>query len=475
MPQQIVTSLPNNIRRPGAFSSFKWQFALTAALNENRVAIVAEKSAAGTAPADVPVQVFDEDDADTKAGMGSPGALGCRKAFEQGKFMGGAMPEVWLVPLAEPGAGAKATITFTVSVTTALQGDCQFRIAGRPLVAPINAGASANAIASTIHDAINANKRILPGIATVLNNVVTFTMATKGVNGNDVVADLVKAVGGVTVAIAAGDAGTGAAVITAGIQALYDKRYHAACVSNHTTTDITALVLEAAAAWGFEQQNYRFFFMGERGSLGTAQTLQAAANDLALVVGTYEGTPSLPIEIAVVDAFAEFASTRPNVNMDGQRVALYPPAATVVYTTAELESALSGGLTPHVPDGSYSKIVRMMTTKITLDGVNTEVLRDISYPRTAAYRAELHETNFRQQFKQENVTDDTLPRVRDMQIGIDRALAAANPPILRSVEERLDEYVVALHPSVPGRVQSSSPFTPAGNLHQLDSVHVMYF
>jgi hypothetical protein len=146
-----------------------------------------------------------------------------------------------------------------------------------------------------------------------------------------------------------------------------------------------------------------------------------------------------------------------------------------VYTTTEIESALNGGLTPHVPNGSYSSIVRMMTSEITLNGVSTEVLRDIGYPRTAAYRAELHEVNFKQQFNQEDVTDETLPRVRAMQIGIDRALASANPPILRDVESKIDQYVVALSPDVPGRVQSSSPFTPAGPLHQLDAVHVMYF
>ncbi len=472
MPQQIVTSLPNNVRRPGAFSTIKWQNALTAALNENRAVIVAEKSASGTATADVPIQIFDEDDADDKLGEGSFAALGCRKAFEQGNLMGGAMPEVWCAPLTENGAGAKATFTFTVTVTTATAGDLKLRIAGRPIIVPVNAGDAQNTIATNIDAAIDSLKRNLPGTSAAAANVVTFTVATKGVNGNDVAVEVVSAPSGVSVVAAAGVAGTGAASITAAVQALYDQRYHAVCIANHTTTDIATLVTERAAAWGFNQQNYRFFFMGERGSLGTAQTLQAAANDFGIVIGTYEGTPSLPIEIAVCDAFAEFASTRPNVNMDGQVVALYPPSAASVYTTTEIESALNGGLTPHTPEGSYSKIVRMMTSEVTLDGVNTEVLRDISYPRTAAYRAELHELNFRQQFKRENVTDETLPRVRDMQIGIDRALA--DQGILRDVESRIDEYVVALHPSVAGRMQSSSPFTPAGALHQLDAVHVMY-
>jgi len=467
----IVTGLPSSVRRPGAFSAFKFNASLQLALSQLRVVIIAEKLAAGTATADAPIQIFDEDDADTKLGQGSFAALGCRKAFEQGKIMG-SMPEVWAAPIVEPAGGTKATYTFTVTVTTALGGDLVVRVAGRTITVPVSAGDAQNTIATALKNALDAQKRYLPGTAGVAANVVTFTVATKGVNGNDVAVETVSAPSGVSCAAAAGVAGAGAAVITTAVQALYDKRYHAVCLANHTTTDIATILVERAAAWGYAQQNYRFFFMGERGSLGTAQTLQAAANDFGIVIGSYEGTPSLPVEIAVCDAFAEFASEQPNVNMDGQRVALYPASGTNAYTTSEIESALNGGVTPHVPDGSFSKIIRMVTSQITLDGVATETVRDIAYPRTAAYRAELHESNFRLQFKQEVITNETLARVRRMQIGIDRALEAAN--ILRDVETFLDQYNVEISASVAGRVVSSSPFKPAGPLHQLDSLHIMH-
>lgn len=471
----IVTSLPNNIRRPGAFSTFKFNSALQLSLNELRAVIVAEKSAAGTATADAPIQVFDEDDADTKLGMGSPAALGVRMGLAQAKLMNGATPEIWCAPLAEPGAGAKATQTITITVTTALQGDLKFRIAGRLITVPVTAGDAQNTIATAVKNAIDALKRVLPGTASVAANVVTFTLATKGVNGNDVAYDLVSAPGGVTCVFAVGVVGTGAAIITTAIQALYDRRYHVVITSNHTTTDIATLLVEAAAAWGYSQQNYRFFFMGERGTLGTAQTLATAANDYRIVVCSYEQCPNLPIEIAVATAFGEFSSTKPNVNMDGQILALAPASGTYAYTVPEIESALAGGVTPIIPDGgSYSKIVRLVTTEITLDGVPTETVRDIAYPRTAAYRAELHEINFRSRFKQEVISDAIVPRVRDMQIELDRGMAAENPPILRDVESKIDQYQVEISPSVPGRIVSASPFTPAGPLHQLDSTHIMF-
>jgi phage tail sheath gpL-like len=468
----IVTSLPSNVRRPGAFSEIKFQQAGQQLVPlPLRVVIVAEKSAAGTATVDAPIQVFDEDDADTKAGQGSFAAIGARKAIEQGKLMG-STPEIWIAPLAEPAGGTKAITTITVTVTTAAGGDVVFKVAGRPVTASVSAGDAQNTIASAIKSALDTLKPVLPVVASVATNVVSATAVTKGVNGNDVAFELVKAPAGVTIAFAQSVAGAGVAVIATAIQALYDVRYHAVCTSNHTTTDIASMLIERAAAWGFNAQSYRFFFVGERGSIATAQALQAAANDFGILVGSYEGCPNLPIEIAVADAIAEFASEAPNVNMDGQRVALYPASGTYAYTAPEIESLLNGGCTPHAPDGSYSKIVRMVTTQITLNGSPSETVRDIAYPRTAAYRAEQGEIAFRTQFKQEVLSNDVLPRVRDMQVGIDRQMEERN--YLRDVDSFLDQFQVEIAASPAGRIVSSSPFRPAGPLHQLAALHVMY-
>ncbi len=467
----IITSLPSNVRRPGAFSEFKFLSAALLIQTPIRVVILAEQSSAATATVDTPIQIFDEDDADTKLGKGSPAALGCRKAFEQGK-LSGAMPECWAAPIAELSGGVKAVQTITVTVTTALGGDLVLRVAGRPIIVPVTAGDAQNTIATAIKNALDSLKSTLPVTAGVGTNVVTCTNVTKGVNGNDVAYDLVKAPSGVTIAFAQTVAGAGAAVITTAVQALYDQRYHAVAFANHTTVDIATLILERAAAWGFNQQNYRFFFIGERGSLATAQTLQTAANDYGIIIGTYEGTPSLPIEIAVCDAFAEFAYDAPNANMDGQRVALYPASGTLTYTTTEIESALNGGCTPHVPDGSFSKIVSMVTSQISISSAPTETVRDIAYPRTAAFRAEQHENAFRTRFHQEVLSNDILPRVRRMQIALDREMEALN--YLKDVDTFLDQYEVEIAGSPAGRILSSSPFRPAGPLHQLAAVHVMY-
>src|ERR1043166_7276498 len=97
----IVTSIPNNVRRPGAYSEFAFVQAGQSLIPlPLRAVIVAEKTAAGTAALETPIQVFDENDADAKGGQGALAAVLCRTAFQQGK-LSGAQPEIWLCPIAE--------------------------------------------------------------------------------------------------------------------------------------------------------------------------------------------------------------------------------------------------------------------------------------------------------------------------------------------------------------------------------------
>lgn len=468
----IVTSTPSNLRRPGAVSEFDFRAAAQSLIPlPLRAVIVAEKTSAGTATADTPIQVFDEGDADTKGGQGSLAAILCRTAFAQAK-LSGAQPEIWMAPIAEPGGGTATQETVTITVTTAVAGTLIFTIAGRPVIVGVSAGDAQNTIATAVKNALDAMKSSIPWTASVATNVVTLTHTTKGVNGNDCGFANVQSPAGVTCVLAQSVAGSGVAVITTAIQALYDQRYHGVSISNHTTTDITTLITERAAAWGFSQKNYRFFFVGERGSLGTGQTLATAANDFGIVIGSYEATPSLSGEIAVVDMIAEFAREAPNANLDGERVALYPASGAFAYTAAEIESGLSGGMTVHEPDGTFSKITRLVTSATTLNSALTETVRDIAFPRTAAYRAEQVEIRFRSDFKQANDTLETRTAVRDMIVQVSRNMEALG--YLQDVDSFLDQTQVERSTLTPGRYVSSAPFRVAGPLHQLVTKHTMF-
>jgi phage tail sheath gpL-like len=472
----IQTSVPSSIRRPGVMGEFRFvPGGQSLVAVPQRVVIVAEVSSAATATDEVPVQVFDEIDADAKCGRGSFAALMCRVAFEQIKLSGNPV-EVWICPTIEPAGGTAAVNTITITGPATESKDLVFRIAGRTVTVGVTSGDAQNTIAAAIESKLDEMVAVLPVTASVNTNVVTCTCPTKGVNGNDIVFDLVSKPAGVGVAFAQSVAGAGAAPVTNPLAALYDARYHAICLNNHVTADAATVLADVAARWGYAQKNYGFVFLGERGSLGTAQTLQASYNDYRVVIINCEQSPSLPGELAVAAAVAEFGREAPNANLDGERLAIVPPSATYAYTNAEIESALNGGVTPLTPDGPFAKIERLVTTQITLNSAPFEPLRDIAFPRTAAYVAEqVHFgwlTGFRQEVITDDPEDDIRGRVRDMVIDKHRAMQRQR--YIRNVDDFID-FIQVEEANVPsGRLVVTDPFRVAGPLHQGVFVHTMY-
>lgn len=473
----IPTTVPSSVRRPGAFHEFK--FVQSGGLFNTvnlRVLIVAEKTAAGTAAADTPVQAFDELDADAKAGVGSFAALLARKAFEQAKLGGLGAPEIWMCPVAENAGGTAAIFTATVTGPATAGGDLIVSVAGRLLSVGVTAGDTATTIAAAIKAKADELAATLPVTASVALGVVTFTARTKGVNGNDIARSNVQLPAGVAIVHATPTPGAGATAITNAINATYDRRYHAVVLANHVTGDAAVVQADISLARSYNQKNYRFYFVGETGSLGTASTLAAAYNDYGLLVISCEACPALPGELAAVAAIAEFSRELPNANTDGERLALPPPPAASAYTAPEVESALAAGVTPLTPDGAFVKIERLVTSQITVASAPFEALRDIAYPRTSFALAEDIDAGFLAGFRQEVLDDDPdgdiKARVRDMVISVHRNYQKRR--ILRDVEDFIDQIQVEEAVAPAGRLVVSDPHRPAGPLHQGVFVHTMY-
>lgn len=489
----LLDPIPSNLRAPNDFHTFR-SVKAGSGLEPLplRVLLVGTKLAAGTATTETPVQVFDLVDAATKCGVGSELYLMCATAFAQGSLnkssgrVGAGMPEVWICPIAplSGGGAAAAAETLTVTVTTALAGTLVVRIAGRTINVGVSAGDAQNTIATALKNAIVAAAFDLPGTATVSTNVVTFTHATTGTNGNDVAFEVVSAPSGVSVALAQSVAGVGTIDITAALDAAVDRNYDAVAVSIHSSTAISDALTHLASMWGYAQRMWRWLFVGDRASLSTAQGYATSSDSEKVLIASCEQCPNLPSEIATAVAVAAFGTSQPNANYDNVALALYPPPATYVYTSTEEESALAGGVTPlrPTPSGAQLEIVRLITTKMTEGGAPFTALMDLAYSRTLAYRATQYHLAYRAQFKQEiidgafdNPEATLLKRVRDMCVGIDRALGAQVPPILRDVETTIPEIRVAESTTVAGRLVVKAPCRPAGPLHQVSFDHINYY
>jgi phage tail sheath gpL-like len=477
----IPSSLPSSTRKPGVYHEFDFSKsgpALTPL--ERRVVIVAEKSSAGTATADTPVQLFGEADGDTKCGVGSLAALMNRAAILQAKLSGVGQPEIWAVPLTEPGGGSVAAqYTFTVTGPATASKDLIMEVAGRMITVGVSSGHSANTIASAIGSKFDELGPTLPFTSAVVDNVVTITFRTKGVNGNDVARRNVQLPAGVGVAHAASVAGTGATTIATGLAACYDRRYHGFAFANHVTGDATAILADIATAWGFGVKNFRWAHFGERGSLGTATTLAAAYNDQRAHVLNIEGSGTLPGELAVMDAVAWWAREAPNANLDAEIIGAAPPVPADVFADSEIESALASGVTPGVPAGNgYCKIVRRVTTQITLSSVPFEPTREPALARTAAFLAEQIDIGLQVALHQRTMwvdpegANDIYTDARD--IIVDKHRAAERAGYISDVDSFLPEIRVEKHPDVAGRLVAQDPFAVAGPHHQTACTHVAY-
>jgi phage tail sheath gpL-like len=482
----LTTTVPANLKQPNTFHTFQHVRAGGSLVPlPLRVLLVGVKSSAGTATAETPVQAFDLADAITKAGQGSELALMAAIAFAQGNLNGEdghGCPEIWLCPIAAPGASVAAAQTLTVTVTTAVAGTLHIRIAGRDVYVGVSAGDAQNDIAAAIEDAIDALARELPVTAGVAGNVVTCTHVTTGTNGNDVAYEVVSAPSGVSVASAQSVAGTGTVDITNALNAAVDKNYDAIAVSIHSGTAVTDAAAHLSEMWNYAQKFWRWVFIGDRASLATAQGYATSADSEKIIVVSYEGSPSLPSEIAAAAAVMAFGTSRPNANYNGRKIALYPPATSSVYTSSEIESALAGGVTPLQPLGTTgrSKVVRLVTTKTTDNSAPFFALADLAFPRALAYRATQYEVAYAANFKQEIIDgelDDPeatlLARVRDMGVEIDRLLG--DEKILRDVETYVPQHRVEEAASPSGRLLYQAPCRVAGPLHQVAFDHLHFY
>ncbi len=480
----INTGVSAQLRRPQTFHSFTYQYATrTLVPLPLRIALIGAMSSAGTATAATVYEVADQGQSDGLFGVSSELALMCRKAFDTGARLQKG-PRVYAVAVAEPGGGTANVQTITVTGTATADGNAIIRVAGRTATVGIRTGDTQNTVATAISNALKTIQATLPVTVTVATNVVTLTHPTKGINGVDVAVSISQAVAGSSLAVATTATGAGVIDITAALDALAPLPFDGIAISNHAAADITDITTDIASRWSYSEKRWRYYFLGEMGSIGTATALAAAANHQGVVIGSMEGCLSTAGEMATALAYATFSRERPNANYDGLKIPLYPPAAATVYTPTEVETAIDAGLTPltaeidpftrNVTEG-VARIERMITTKTTISSAPFEVLRDLAVSRTGVYFAQQLDAAYAARFSADAnpegtlATDDTIDQVRDMIEGIARLLEESS--IVRDVDDNLARLVVERDSVSIGRFNVDVAYTVVVGLHQIAYVH----
>ncbi len=471
-------AIPSTIRKPGIFHEFDLvSGAVGLTPLPNRVLLVGELLGGvgpGSAVADVFQQIFDENQVDLLFGEGSVAALMCRKALEAGRRIG-VQPELYCAGIADP-AGTAAEWTITVGAGTAAEGaDLVFRIAGRTLRAGVSKDDDQDAAATAILAAINANLANLPVTAAVVANVVTLTAVNTGLNGNDIVVT-VEDVGlsDLTVTPAVTIAGVGVADPTTALDNSLALYFETKAISTHLAADVTLLKAHLDDAWAPAAKRWTFAFMGETGSLATANTLSAAADDERICIVTYEDSPSLPSEIAAATAVAVSSQVQPNFNWDGFELPLFVPPDASVYSDTEIESALAAGSTPFAPNDqrTTTTIVRLITTKTTEGGNPFENAKDLSTMRGLITVVRQLDVTFAQQFRAVNKSPQVIKRMRSVAYSVLKLFE--DDGVTQNVDALFPQLLVTPDATVKTRALVNTPESIIPNLHQTVFTHVLF-
>jgi phage tail sheath gpL-like len=481
----VITGVSSTLRNPQTFHVFTYQFAARSLVPlPIRVALVGAQATAGaTAVAGTIYEISDAVQTDTLFGVSSELAIMCRKAFETGARLGRG-PRLFAVSITPPGASVATIKTVTAAGTATADGVGIVEVAGRTIFFGIRSGDTANTVATALSNAAKAIAENLPLVPSVVGAVVSFTAPQVGVNGNDVAVTVKQTVAGITLTPATPTPGTGVYDITAALDALAAVPMDGIAIANHAAADITDINSDVALRWNYAEKRFRFYFLGESGTIGTATALASAANHQSTLIASMEGCKSTPSEMATALMMATFSRERPNANYDGLQLPLYPPDAATLYTPTEIETALAVGVTPlggvvdpftrAVTDGVV-RIIRMVTTKTTQNSQPFEVLKDLAVARTGVYVSQQRDAAYAARWSGDAnpdgtlLTDDVIDQIKDFIIAMMRELEGLN--ILRNVDADIAQLVVERDAGTPGRVNVSITYTVVVGLHQITFVH----
>lgn len=361
--------IPSNLRVPLFYAEVDGSQA-GSFVNNNRALLIGYMLATGAADPGVPHLVTRTDQAKQLFGVGSVLAR-MVDFFKRGNDF----TELWCVALSEPAAGVAQQHTLTVTGPATEAGTLSLYVAAQRLQIGVANGDTADAVATAIAAAINANTD-LPVTAAAAGAVVTTTARHKGLLGADIDFRLnyhgslagETTPAGIAVAVAATVAAAGAPDIAVALDGIGDEPFEYVA---HPFTDAATLdafrdeFSSATGRWSYSQQIYGHVVSAEAGSVGALQTFGASRNDEHHSVVGFEDSPSPPWEWAA----ATLAAVAKSVDADPARpfqtlplIGILPPPPQSCFIMTERQTLLSNGIATFTVAGGVVRIERLVTT-----------------------------------------------------------------------------------------------------------------
>jgi phage tail sheath gpL-like len=376
------TQIPSNLRVPLFYAELDASQASTGGGAKPKSLIIAQKLAAGSAAADLPVQVTSGALAASLFGVGSDAHRMCLAFFRNNPF-----GELHVIPLADA-TGTNATVELDVSSAATGDGTIFLYIGGQLVETAVSEGDTDATIATAIAAAITASTLPLPVTASAALATVTLTALHDGTTGNsiDVRANYAGAAGGqeypASVTLTAGGtdiavtpayvgddtAGATDPALTNAIAAMGDEPFDFIAHSfGHVTAALDALETEMDDRWDALKQVYGACFATVRAGQ-TGSGLSAYGNARNDPYHHLMGWDEIPTDgptlaAAYMGAAArelEIDPARPlqTVKLDG----ILAPRINDAFTAAEQNTLLYDGITVGYRSGSDFRVTRSITT-----------------------------------------------------------------------------------------------------------------
>lgn len=464
---------------------------------------------AGTQANATPIQLFGPDDAATLFGYGSELHRMAIAFFAQ--FPDG---ELWACAVAESG-GSRASAVYTFVTTATAACTFRLRIAGKTIDVAINSGDTVTTIATNIATAILAVPS-LPVTAQFSAGVLTITAKHPGPRGNALpfVAYFVPSSGrpvkittsstssgagttctlsgnGTNGSIYTMSGGTTADDVTAALAALATNTYHRQAFAHVDSTNLALISTQMNSMAGVLSQRRQQSGAASNASAGTVNSLANTINGYRVQAVWHRGSTTPPEEVeaqvmaarlrgsGVVGIDQSGEINDPACNLDGMTLATVEQQIEEADkpTDTQIEAALAAGVTPLVPtDGGKMMIARsVITHTLTASQPDYSVFdtTDVTVPDFVADDLRSQFVIDFRAFKLAPVPSDGefLAAPKLTHAGLVRAWIKSRLKtyeargILREVDDRDSQLVVAENGSVAGRLDAEIPTVPVPGLH----------
>lgn len=367
----VIVGLTADDKVPGAYGETLFgQGKLSIGAQPNKILVVGNMLGAGATPDVDVLNAIDEADIATKWDARSELAAMARAALEN--------PGVLLYGAAVTVAGSSATLILTLVGTATAAGEIGLRFGGRTFRTAIADGDTITVIGDNIEADVNADPDLYCTAANAVG-VVTFTVASTGIRGNEHLAALTIAdlPAGITASFTSGtaaslgraffDSGAGTDDVTAMLLVLFPGVWDYQAWAEADAVNADLVVEQANTKAGPLEGRLEFVGFASNGDLASAITLAQGLNEQRAAWMWLENSEWHPSRLAanVMGVRSTVEPIQPNTNWDGRILVGPQPQAddAEIPAHATLKSALNNSVTPLTTTPSADvAIVRGITT-----------------------------------------------------------------------------------------------------------------